>query len=145
METLNEKQVREIIVHCTATEAGRRVGVKEIDAWHRRRGFECIGYHYVVGEDGGIEAGRDTKYAGAHCLGHNRRSVGVCYVGGLRHGHPADTRTEAQKRALEWLLRRLKREYPGAVVHRHRDFARKACPCFDATSEYANLKSEEGV
>ena len=67
------------------------------------------------------------------------------YVGGLRHGHPADTRTEAQKRALEWLLRRLKREYPGAVVHGHRDFARKACPCFDATSEYANLKSEEGV
>jgi N-acetylmuramoyl-L-alanine amidase len=37
------------------------------------------------------------------------------------------------------LLTDLKQRFPEAVIHGHRDFASKACPCFDATSEYAGL------
>lgn len=101
------------------------------------RGWRKIGYHYVVHENGRLEKGREEWEQGAHCKGHNPHSIGVCYVGGLdEHGKPADTRTEAQKVALLNLLRELKRKYPKAKIYGHRDFAAKACPCFDARQEY---------
>ena len=132
--------ITEIILHCTATPAGRPVCVADIDAWHRRRGFDGIGYHYVVGLDGTIMPGRPVDKAGAHCLGHNRNSIGVVYVGGLdASGHATDTRTAAQRSALLLLLRQLRKLYPGAAIRGHRDFAAKACPCFDATAEYSTI------
>lgn len=135
------RKIKEIIVHCTATPAGRDVDVAEIDAWHRARGFRCIGYHYVVSLNGKIVAGRPVDEVGAHCLGHNSASIGVAYVGGLASDAktPADTRTAAQKEALKALIGDLRRRYPAATVHSHREFAAKACPCFDAAAEYASL------
>lgn len=135
------RTINEIIVHCTATPAGRDVTVAEIDAWHRARGFRCIGYHYVVNLAGDVLAGRPVGEVGAHCLGHNARSIGVVYVGGLSSDArtPADTRTPAQKAALRSLIGDLRSRYPQASVRSHRDFAPKACPCFDATAEYAPL------
>ena len=92
------RKITEIILHCTATAAGRHFTVADIDRWHRQRGFKGIGYHYVVYLDGSVHAGRREEEAGAHCLGHNARSIGVCYVGGLdAAGKPSDTRTQAQK------------------------------------------------
>ncbi|MDE7449444.1 MAG: N-acetylmuramoyl-L-alanine amidase [Paramuribaculum sp.] len=135
------RQITEIIVHCTATPAGRPVSVTEIDRWHRARGFRSIGYHYVVGLDGTVMEGRPEQQTGAHCKGHNSRSIGVCYVGGVASDGttPADTRTLQQRAALHTLLKQLKKRYPSAVIHSHRDFAAKACPCFDATGEYADI------
>lgn len=131
------RNITEIIVHCTATPAGRNVTVNEIDRWHRQRGFRCIGYHYVVMLDGRVCLGRDVRQPGAHTKGHNSCSIGVCYVGGLDSaGRPADTRTEAQRRSLRELITSLRLSYPGATVHGHREFAVKACPCFDASAEY---------
>jgi len=61
-------------------------------------------------------------------------------VGGCdRDMRPADTRTDAQRRALLRLLKALLRRYPLASIRSHRDFAAKACPSFDATGEYAGL------
>lgn len=126
------RKIDEIIVHCTATKAGRSVSVAEIRRWHLARGFTDIGYHYVIDIDGTVCAGRPEWKAGAHCLGHNDRSVGVCYVGGLdAGGNACDTRTGAQKASLRKLVGELLRRYPGASVHGHREFAAKACPCFD--------------
>ncbi len=134
------RKITEIVVHCTATPAGREVTAKEVDRWHKARGFKKIGYHYLVRLDGSVEAGRAEAEIGAHCLGHNRASIGVAYAGGLdRAGKPADTRTAAQRQALLTLLRDLRRRYPGVRIHGHRDFATKACPCFDAFTEYARL------
>lgn len=137
------RTIDEIIIHCTATPEGRSVTVAEIDRWHRNRKppFRCIGYHYVVYLDGSVHRGRPVEDIGAHCSGHNVRSIGVCYVGGLAaDGHtPKDTRTEAQRRSLRALLTSLRQRFPKAVIHGHRDFAAKACPCFDATKEYAGL------
>lgn len=131
------REIREIIIHCTATKAGREVSVAEVAAWHRERGFRTIGYHYLVGLTGKVEAGRPEAEAGAHCKGHNGCSIGVAYVGGLdKHGNPADTRTGPQREALRQLLGELRMRYPKAMVHGHRDFAAKACPCFDAGKEY---------
>ena len=132
------RKITEIIVHCTATKGGRNVTVSEIDAWHKARGFRCIGYHYVVGLDGSVSEGRPVSEIGAHCLGHNAGSIGVVYVGGLSavDGSPADTRTPAQKKALQSLVSSLRKRFPGAPVHSHYEFAAKACPCCDAASEY---------
>ena len=77
---------------------------------------------------------------GAHCKGHNSRSIGVCYIGGCgRDMRPKDTRTPAQRAALLRLLRELRARYPKASIHGHRDFAAKACPSFDAAAEYRGL------
>ncbi len=127
------RKITKIIVHCTATPEGRAVSVAQVDAWHKERGFRCIGYHYLVGLDGTVTAGRPEQEMGAHCLGHNYESIGVCYVGGLDRvtGKPKDTRTAAQRPALRRLVEQLRDRYPGATVHGHREFAAKACPCFD--------------
>lgn len=134
------RKIDEIIVHCSATPRGRRVTAAEIDRWHRERGFKKIGYHYVIGIDGEIERGREEAEEGAHCLGHNARSIGICYVGGLSSdGKVAlDTRTDAQRVAMTELIMDLKERYHGARVYGHRDFAKKECPCFDARKEFGN-------
>lgn len=135
------RHIDEIIVHCSATRAGADFTAADIDRWHRARGWKCIGYHYVIRLDGRVEAGRAESAAGAHCAGHNARSIGVCYIGGVKADGvtPADTRTAAQRLALTALLRDLRRRYPAARIRGHRDFAAKACPSFDATKEYAGL------
>ncbi len=135
------RHINEIIVHCSATPEGKDFTVSDIDRWHRERGFNGIGYHYVVYRDGSYYRGRHIERAGAHCLGHNARSIGICYVGGCAaDGHtPKDTRTEAQKKTLLTLLRAMRERYPKARICGHRDFANKACPCFDATKEYAAI------
>ncbi len=135
----NPNCVRYIIVHCSATPRGRDIGAREIRAWHLQRGFNDIGYHYVVRLDGTIEAGRSLGQIGAHCLGKNACSIGICYVGGVESDGkiPADTRTDAQRRALDELIASLRRIFPRAEVRGHRDFAAKACPSFNATAEYA--------
>ena len=136
---MSTRTIKEIIIHCTATEEGKNFTVADIDEWHRKRGWRCIGYHYVVYLDGTIAYGRKPTEIGAHCNGHNSNSIGVCYVGGLRNGKPADTRTPQQKIALLRLLSNLKTMYPNAKIFGHRDFAPKACPCFDARAEYREL------
>lgn len=134
------RHIDKIIVHCTATPEGREVSVEEIDKWHRERGFKGIGYHYVVGLDGKVSEGRPIEEIGAHCSGYNKNSVGVCYVGGLdKFGLPSDTRTLQQAAALRELLASLRERFPKARIYGHRDFARKACPCFDAAKTYMDL------
>jgi N-acetylmuramoyl-L-alanine amidase len=134
------RTITKIILHCTATPEGRPVTVKEVDAWHRERGFQKIGYHYLIGLNGEQWKGRNVEEIGAHCEGQNANSIGVCYAGGLAgDGKTAkDTRNEAQKTALLSLIKELKQKYPQATIHGHREFANKACPCFDAKAEYRN-------
>lgn len=136
------RKIDEIIVHCSATPEGRDVSTETIKKWHvEGNGWRDIGYHYVVELSGVICKGRRDEEQGAHCAGHNAHSIGICYVGGLaKDGKtPKDTRTDAQKASLLMLLRALRDEYPNAKIYGHRDFTSKACPCFDAKTEYANL------
>lgn len=134
------RQIDLIVVHCTATKPSSDVHSSDVDRFHRQRGFAGIGYHFLIALDGSIELGRPLEQVGAHCLGHNARSIGVAYVGGLdTAGKPADTRTAPQKQALTALLQRLRQLFPQAEIAPHRRFAAKACPCFDVDKEYAKL------
>jgi len=135
------RKIDKIIVHCSATLEGRNYTVKQIDSWHRNRGFNGIGYHYVIYLDGSIHVGRPLAKAGAHCKGYNAHSIGVCYIGGVATDGktPKDTRTDAQKASLVKLITELRQQFPNASVHGHCEFANKACPCFDAHKEYNDL------
>ncbi|MCM1223115.1 MAG: N-acetylmuramoyl-L-alanine amidase, partial [Lachnospiraceae bacterium] len=129
------RKITEIILHCAATPEGKDYTVEQIRAWHttpkpKGNGWQDIGYHYVIYRDGSVHAGRAVEKQGAHCTGHNAHSIGVCYIGGcaVDGKTPKDTRTPAQKGAMEAFVRKLLKQYPGATVHGHNEFAAKACP-----------------
>lgn len=126
------RTIKKIIIHCTATPEGRITTVADVTAWHKERGFNTIGYHYLIGLKGEVWTGRNENVVGAHCEGQNMNSIGVCYVGGLAaDGKSAkDTRTAAQRASLEKLVSDLKNRYPTATVHGHNEFSAKACPSF---------------
>ena len=63
-----------LIIHCTATPAGREVSRAEVDRWHRERGWDGIGYHYLIHLDGSIEQDRQEGRVGAHCKEYNTRA-----------------------------------------------------------------------
>jgi N-acetylmuramoyl-L-alanine amidase len=137
------KNINKIIIHCTATPEGRAHTVKDVDEWHKQRGFSGIGYHYLIGLNGEVWEGRPLHLSGAHTLNQNANSIGIAYVGGMDKGmkNPKDTRTEAQKEALLKLLKMLNQRFPATQkqIYGHRNFAAKACPSFDAKTEYSNI------
>lgn len=130
--------VNEIIIHCSATPENKHVTVEDIRKYHLIRGFKDIGYHYIIYLDGSIHEGRHEYEPGAHCTGHNKYSIGICYVGGIEKDGktPKDTRTQAQKESLIKLINELKLKYPLATIHGHNEFANKACPCFNVKKEF---------
>ena len=133
--------VKEIIIHCSATREDQQVSVDTIRDWHLAKGWNDIGYHFYIDLDGTINKGRDIDKIGAHCKGHNRNSIGICYCGGVETDGktPKDTRTQEQKDSLLNVLKTLKAMYAEAVIYSHNEFANKACPSFDATEEYENI------
>ena len=135
------RDVNKIIIHCSATREGQAFSVDTIKQWHLARGWSDIGYHYIVHLDGSISYGRDVSKIGAHTKGHNTGSIGVCYIGGVEADGktPKDTRTPEQKESLLELIKVLKKLNSNAVVHGHCDFASKACPSYDATTEYKDI------
>lgn len=83
--------VNKIIIHCSASGFGDR---QLIDIWHQERGWNGIGYHFVIlngfvdssirfieSSDGKVELGRQSSIEGAHCLGENQNSLGICLIG----------------------------------------------------------------
>ena len=148
---LNKLQVRSkltqfIAVHCSATKANQDIGVIEINQMHLKRGFACIGYHFVIRRDGTIERGRPVNTVGAHVEGYNSVSIGICMIGGLNaKGKGENNFTQAQFESLRELIPYLKMANQKAVVKGHRDFSKdlnldgkitsnewmKECPCFD--------------
>ena len=135
------RHIELIVVHCSATRCNQSYSVMQLIRDHADR-FGYTGYHYYITRDGQTYQTRHEQLVGAHAVGHNSHSLGVCYEGGLdKDGHHADTRTTRQKRALLDLLKRLKREYPQAQILGHRDLpnVHKDCPCFDAKTEYQDL------
>lgn len=142
-----------LAVHCSATPAARDIGVAQIRAMHLQRGFNDVGYHYVIRRDGRVEKGRPDAVVGAHVQGHNARSIGICLIGGVKpDGKTAEANfTPAQYDSLEQLLRQLRKSWPKARICGHRDLSPdrdgdgvvekhewlKDCPCFDVAAWWA--------
>ena len=136
------RKINKIIIHCTATPEGRQHDVADIRRWHLKRGFNDIGYHYLIHIDGTVEEGRPINKQGAHCSGENKGSIGLCYVGGMSKDmkKAKDTRTPKQKDSLIKLMHELIYKYnKDMTIHGHNEYANKACPSFNVQEEYANL------
>lgn len=144
------REINLIVVHCSATREDRDFTENDLEVCHRHRGFNGAGYHFYIRKNGDIKNTRPLEKPGAHALGYNAHSIGICYEGGLDVRYrPADTRTEWQKHSLRVLIRTLLMDYPGCRVCGHRDLSPdrngdgrispeewvKECPCFEVTSK----------
>jgi len=136
------RDIREIIVHCTASPWG---DVEAIDHWHKQRGWRGIGYHYVILNvyphyenyksgmpellaDGEVQEGRPVHEVGAHCYGHNLHSIGVALVGDRVF-------SARQIESLKELLLFLMKQYnipPERVIAHYEYNPAKSCPNIDA-------------
>ncbi len=129
------RKIRRIFLHCSATPEGQDVKMETIREWHvKGNKWKDIGYHYVIELDGEVREGRPVSEMGAHCSGQNADSIGICYVGGMTSDmkKAKDTRTDAQKKSMYELVRKLIKAYGLTLddVYCHNQFARKACPSF---------------
>ena len=138
------RPINEIIIHCTDTPITMDIGAAKIDEWHKEKGWDCVGYHFVVKLNGEIEPGRAIDKVGAHCKWHNKYTIGICYVGGrvVSNGKVSfqDTRTPEQIRSLYLLVKFLLHCYPSITkVSGHNDYSLKKCPCFDVHAEFDQI------
>ena len=140
------RKIERIFVHCTA--GSQRQSIEDLKAEFRLKGWKYPGYHYVVDETGGIHQLLAIELVSNGVQGYNSSAINVAYMGGIdSHGKPIDNRTEAQKVALRNLLKELCTQFPQAIIMGHRDIWgsnprkwKKWCPCFDAKSEYKDIK-----
>lgn len=148
------RRIDRIVVHCSATPNGKHFDVDTIRSWHAERGFKDIGYHFVIYTDGSVVPGRPLEKIGAHALGYNESSVGVCLVGGV--GGPDKLNpgqyTQAQWDGLAALVGSLQQAFPGCILCGHRDLSPdldgdgqiepsewiKLCPSFDVDGWYSS-------
>lgn len=115
---------RKVILHCSASpDSGDDIGFNEIDSWHRDRGWSGCGYHFIIRRSGQIEPGRSTDSIGAHTLGHNKNSLGICLVGTKEF-------TMDQMKSLQIVYNRIKNQF--GIKHDnwfcHHQFSQKECP-----------------
>ncbi|SDE89837.1 N-acetylmuramoyl-L-alanine amidase [Limimaricola pyoseonensis] len=155
MSYLPDRRVTTIVIHYSATPIEKSYTATDIDAMHRARGFNEIGYHYFIRRDGTVETGRDLSHpgrfeVGAHSQGENASSIGVCYEGGVRASAPNtgfDSRTPEQIEAMIALIRELLKRFPGAVVRGHREMPAAAtqCPGFLASAWWDHVMRAEAA
>jgi len=140
------REIKKLILHCSATVEGKDYSVKEIRKWHMRepRNWSDIGYHYVIrnDENGTIERGRPVERQGAHTLGENSSSVGICYIGGVDKDIKAkDTMTLCQEESFLKLVESLRLVFGEDLpVYGHNDFTnQKECPSFKVSEKFPKL------
>jgi hypothetical protein len=126
---------RFIVIHHSATESG---SAAQFDRAHRDKGWDELGYHFVIGNgrgarDGLVEVGPrwPRQKWGAHAKTpdnqYNDYGIGICLVGNFDH-----TRlTAAQEASLARLVAYLMHTYkiPASRVIGHNDTGRSTdCP-----------------
>ena len=122
--TLYSENIKYLIVHCSDTI--NNIRAIDIHKMHLNFGWDGIGYHKIICQDGIIENGRPEFWVGAHTKGKNNESVGVCLIG-------KDKFTKKQFNSLKRILLDWKKKYPKAIIQGHRDAieTHKTCPNFD--------------
>ena len=135
------REIKFLAVHCTATP--QTATVSSIQSyWRNVLKWKMPGYHFIIKPDGEVVQLLDIEKVSNGVKGFNSVSINISYIGGVdAQNKPIDNRTEAQKKALLDLLKKLKKQFPKAIIQGHRDFpeVKKACPSFEAKEEYKNL------
>lgn len=148
------RNIRFIAIHCSATPQTATID-SMIRYWKEQLHWNNPGYHYIIKPCGEVVQLLEEDKPSNGVAGFNSITVNICYIGGIRtDGSPIDNRTPEQKAAIVFLLEQLKERYPKAKIQGHRDFSPdkngngivelsewvKNCPCFDAKSEYKNIR-----
>ena len=132
------KEIKKIIIHCSDSEFG---SASVIDGWHKARGWDGIGYHYVItngiqescrkykgSDDGIIQDGRNVEKQGAHVRGHNSDSIGICLIG--KHHFTGKQMVYALPALLNFLFNTYKLDSDN--IFGHNEFnPEKTCPNFN--------------
>ena len=122
-----------IVIHCTQTPADMDFGVEKVTEWHKDRGFDTIGYHYLIKRDGTLQVGRDEDVTGAHAVQVNGTSIGVALVGGGTPSMGWENNFEPiQFETLKSILLKLKDKYNiEKIIGHYQVDDKKECPSFD--------------
>ncbi len=124
-----------IVVHHSASDKDTP---RSMDAWHRRRGWDELGYHFVIGNGVGYPDGKvfvgprwTDQRVGAHCKTpgayYNEHGIGICLTGNFEKHRP----TERQMQSLAKLVSFLQRQcgIPSSQVLLHGNITGKTqCP-----------------
>lgn len=99
--------------------------MEQVDAWHRAKGWDGIGYNWYIEKSGLLKKGRDENKTGAHTIGYNDKSIGICLAGNFDATLP----TVAQTATLTKLLKEKMVQFniPKDKIVPHRKFASKTC------------------
>ena len=137
---IRRRTTERVILHCSATSPSQQVTIDDIKDWHLKRGWDDIGYHFVIDRKGNVDRGRNIHMQGAHTFGQNHDSIGICYIGGVDAKNISQNNiTEKQKTAVENLVTCLRVVYGHLSLHGHREFSNKACPSFDVAEIFPEL------
>lgn len=98
--------------------------VEDIHRWHLNNGWTGIGYHYFVKKDGTIYRGRPENVVGAHAIGANTNSIGICAEG----NYEIETMPEVQKNAIKELIADIKSRYGNLEIKGHKEVSNTSCP-----------------
>jgi len=145
------KKITNIIVHCSDSEFGSASMIRQ---WHLKNGWKDIGYHFVIDNgllvpkagnwqtelrlnslDGSIEVGRyldgdsfiSDNEVGAHALGYNGNSIGLCLIG-------VKSFTPKQFNSLAYLLKEMLTYFglkKDCIKGHYQVCKNKTCPNFD--------------
>ena len=121
---LNPEDIKFIVIHCSDT--NEQDDALSIHKLHLSFGWDGIGYHKVILQNGKIENGRPEYWPGAHVLGYNNMSIGVCLIG---RNHFTDKQFRSLKKLiLEWKIKYKKAKIVG---HNNFEYTTKTCPNFN--------------
>lgn len=110
-----------IVVHHAAA---KNCTPTDVHLWHLGNGWSGIGYHFFVAKNGVVYRGRPEAVVGAHTLGYNEVSIGICFEGDFEK----ENVPEVQEKAGIQLLRFLMKRYSSAKIVRHKDLMSTSCP-----------------
>jgi hypothetical protein len=103
------------------------------------RGWDDIGYNWLIDPNGVLYQGRGDNVRGAHFCGNNTGTMGVCVMGDFTAVTPADEAKDALARLLAWKSCDINADPLGTAYHAssdlqlmnisgHRDGCSTSCP-----------------
>ena len=93
---------------------------------HIAKGWGDIGYNYFVETNGILFKGRSEVIAGAHTIGYNENSIGICVAG----NYNIDKLSPKQFKTLKGIIDLMRKKYdiPFENVIGHYKVSQTACP-----------------
>lgn len=86
------EQIKYTVIHHSVTNPSgdSKKDVDYIAELHRQRGWDGIGYHFVITTDGMVWYVGDLSTARANVADKNEQVIGICMVGDFTKGNPTD-------------------------------------------------------